>query len=72
MYSLAEFARKYQVDALEQEVKRYLTSAIGHHSFTIYAARGWNGLLLVIVLNRGCFFIRKTRTQDLKNFTFVS
>jgi BTB/POZ domain len=37
MYSLAEFARKYQVDALEQDVKRYLTGAIGHDPVGVFA-----------------------------------
>ena len=37
MYSLAEFARKYRVDALEQDVKRYLTDAIGHDPVGVFA-----------------------------------
>lgn len=37
IYSLAEFARKYQVGALEQDVKGYLTGAIGHDPVGVFA-----------------------------------
>jgi hypothetical protein len=34
---LAEFARKYQVDTLEQDVKRYLMDAIGRDPIGVFA-----------------------------------
>jgi hypothetical protein len=37
VHLLAEFARKYQVDALEQDVKRYLMDAIGRDPIGVFA-----------------------------------